>query len=323
MPEGIVKEESTATSSYAKFIIQPLERGFGVTLGNAFRRVLLSSISGAAITAIKINGVLHEFTSIPGVLEDVTEVILNLKKIRLKLVNKKATKLDISINGPHDLKGEDLAKSCPDIEVLNPEQHIATLNSEAKLLMEVRFGMGKGYVPAAQQVFADQSIGLIPVDSIFTPLKKVNYEIKNVRIGESNDFEQLTIDILTDGTITPEEALSNAAAVLKEHINLFVNFDKEPEEEKVETEKDLESERLRKILTTSVDDLELSVRSHNCLKAQNIKTLGDLVRKDESEMLKFRNFGRKSLAELKEIVDNYNLEFGMDVDKYVKNNTDK
>jgi len=300
-----------------------LERGFGVTLGNAFRRVLLSSISGAAITAIKINGVLHEFTSIPGVLEDVTEVILNLKKIRLKLVNKKATKLDISINGPHDLKGEDLAKSCPDIEVLNPEQHIATLNSEAKLLMEVRFGMGKGYVPAAQQVFADQSIGLIPVDSIFTPLKKVNYEIKNVRIGESNDFEQLTIDILTDGTITPEEALSNAAAVLKEHINLFVNFDKEPEEEKVETEKDLESERLRKILTTSVDDLELSVRSHNCLKAQNIKTLGDLVRKDESEMLKFRNFGRKSLAELKEIVDNYNLEFGMDVDKYVKNNTDK
>jgi len=323
MPEGIVKEESTATSSYAKFIIQPLERGFGVTLGNAFRRVLLSSISGAAITAIKINGVLHEFTSIPGVLEDVTEVILNLKKIRLKLVNKKATKLDISINGPHDLKGEDLAKSCPDIEVLNPEQHIVTLNSEAKLLMEVRFGMGKGYVPAAQQVFADQSIGLIPVDSIFTPLKKVNYEIKNVRIGESNDFEQLTIDILTDGTITPEEALSNAAAVLKEHINLFVNFDKEPEEEKVETEKDLESERLRKILTTSVDDLELSVRSHNCLKAQNIKTLGDLVRKDESEMLKFRNFGRKSLAELKEIVDNYNLEFGMDVDKYVKNNTDK
>ena len=323
MPEGIVKEDSTASTSYAKFVIQPLERGFGVTLGNAFRRVLLSSISGAAITAIKINGVLHEFTSIPGVLEDVTEVILNLKKIRLKIINKKSSKLDISINGPYELKAEDLAKACPDIEILNPEQHIATLNNDAKLLMEVRFGTGKGYVPAAQQVFPDQSIGLIPVDSIYTPIKKVNYEIKNVRIGESNDFEQLTLEITTDGTITPEESLSNAAVILKDHINLFVNFDKEPEEEKVESEKDLEAERLRKILLTSVDDLELSVRSHNCLKAQNIKTLGDLVRKDESEMLKFRNFGRKSLAELKEIVDNYNLEFGMDVDKYIKNSTEK
>lgn len=323
MPEGIVKEDSTASSSYAKFVIQPLERGFGVTLGNAFRRVLLSSISGAAITAIKINGVLHEFTSIPGVLEDVTEVILNLKKIRLKIINKKSSKLDISINGPYELKAEDLAKACPDIEILNPEQHIATLNNDAKLLMEVRFGTGKGYVPAAQQVFPDQSIGLIPVDSIYTPIKKVNYEIKNVRIGESNDFEQLTLEITTDGTVTPEESLSNAAVILKDHINLFVNFDKEPEEEKVESEKDLEAERLRKILLTSVDDLELSVRSHNCLKAQNIKTLGDLVRKDEIEMLKFRNFGRKSLAELKEIVDNYNLEFGMDVDKYIKNSPDK
>lgn len=322
MPEGIVKEDSNGTN-YAKFLIQPLERGFGVTLGNAFRRVLLSSISGAAITGIKINGVLHEFTSIPGVLEDVTEVILNLKKVRLKIVNKKSSKLDISLNGPYELKAADFAKACPDIEILNPDQHIATLNHEAKLLMEVRFGVGKGYVPAAQQVFPDQSIGLIPIDSIFTPIKSVKYEVKNVRIGESNDFEKLEIEITTDGTVTPEESLSNAASILKDHINLFVNFDKEPEEEKVESEKDLEAERLRKILLTSVDDLELSVRSHNCLKAQNIKTLGDLVRKDESEMLKFRNFGRKSLAELKEIVDNYNLEFGMDVDKYIKNNTEK
>jgi len=322
MPEGIVKEDSTANSSYAKFIVQPLERGFGITLGNAFRRVLLSSIQGAAITAIKINGVLHEFTSIPGVLEDVTEVILNLKKIRLKIVNKKSNKIDLSLNGPYKLTAQDLANNCPDIEILNPEQHIATLNSEAKILMEIRFGFGKGYVPSSQQIFQDQSIGLIPIDSIFTPIKKVNYDIKNVRIGESNDFEQLSLEITTDGSITPEEALSAVAGVMKEHINLFINFENEPEEEKIESEKDLEAERIKKILLTSVDDLELSVRSHNCLKSQNIKTLGELVKKDESEMLKFRNFGRKSLAELKEIVDNFNLDFGMDVDKYIKINTD-
>lgn len=322
MPEGITKEDSTANSSYAKFVVQPLERGFGITLGNAFRRVLLSSIPGTAITGIKINGVLHEFTSIPGVLEDVTEVILNLKKVRLKVDVKKTSKIDISISGPYKLTAKDLANACPDVEILNPEQHIATLNGDAKLLMEVKLGMGKGYVPAAQQVFPDQSIGLIPIDSIFTPIKKVNYEIKNVRIGESNDFEKLSLEITTDGSITPEEALSQAAGILKDHVNLFINFENEPEEEKVESEKDLEAERIRKILLTSVDDLELSVRSHNCLKAQNIKTLGELVKKDESEMLKFRNFGRKSLAELREIVDSFNLDFGMDVDKYLKINTD-
>lgn len=322
MPEGITKEDSTANSSYAKFVVQPLERGFGITLGNAFRRILLSSIPGTAITGIKINGVLHEFTSIPGVLEDVTEVILNLKKVRLKVDVKKTSKIDISISGPYELTAKDLANACPDVEILNPEQHIATLNGDAKLLMEVKLGMGKGYVPAAQQVFPDQSIGLIPIDSIFTPIKKVNYEIKNVRIGESNDFEKLSLEITTDGSITPEEALSQAAGILKDHVNLFINFENEPEEEKVESEKDLEAERIRKILLTSVDDLELSVRSHNCLKAQNIKTLGELVKKDESEMLKFRNFGRKSLAELREIVDSFNLDFGMDVDKYLKINTD-
>lgn len=318
MPDSVVLDEATTSPKFGRFTIQPLERGYGVTLGNSFRRVLLSSLPGAAFTAIKIDGVLHEFTTVPGVVEDVTNIILNLKQVRFKILNKKVNKLEFSLTGPKNLTAEDLQEHCPDIEILNPEQHIATLNDEAKFTMELRFDMGKGYVPAVEQKISDQSIGLIPIDSIFTPVSNVKYDIENVRIGEKNDFESLTMEITTDGSITPEEALSVSGKIIKDHINLFINFEAEPEEEKEENERDAEAERLRKILTTSVDDLELSVRSHNCLKAANIKVLGDLVRKDESEMLKFRNFGRKSLAELLEIVDNYGLEFGMDVDKYVK-----
>lgn len=323
MPDSVVLEESTSSDTFGKFTIQPLERGYGITLGNSFRRVLLSSLPGAAFTAVKIDGVLHEFTTIPGVVEDVTNVILNLKQVRFKILDKKASKLELTLSGPHELSAKDLQTACPDIEILNPDQHIASLNSEAKLTMELRFGLGKGYVPSAEQKLADQTIGLIPIDSIFTPIVNVKYDIENVRIGEKNDFERLTMNITTDGSITPEEALSTAGKIIKDHINLFINFEAEPEEEKEENERDAEFDRLRKILTTSVDDLELSVRSHNCLKAANIKTLGDLVRKDESEMLKFRNFGRKSLAELIDIVENYGLDFGMDVDKYVKVKSDE
>lgn len=322
IPEKVVKDEATSTPTYGKFTVQPFERGFGITIGNSLRRVLLSSLTGSAITAIKVDGVLHEFTTVPGVVEDVTELVLNLKEVRMRIVNKKATKLDLSLTGPCDFTAADLQKACPDIEILNPEKHIASLNNNAKLNMEIRFGIGKGYVPANEQKLTDQTIGLIPIDSIFTPVTNVRYDIKNVRIGESNDFEELTIEILTDGSITPEDALSSSAKILKDHLNMFINFELEPEVEKVENEKDAETERLRKILSTSVDDLELSVRSHNCLKAANIKTLGDLVRKDENEMLKFRNFGRKSLAELIEIVENYGLDFGMDVDKYLKDTTE-
>ncbi|MFA8344055.1 MAG: DNA-directed RNA polymerase subunit alpha [Rhodothermaceae bacterium] len=322
MPEGVVLDETISTNSYGKFSIQPLERGFGVTLGNSFRRVLLSSLTGAAITAIKIDGVLHEFTTIPGVLEDVTQFILNVKKVRIKVLNKKSDKIELSLNGPREFKASDLQDACPDIEVLNPDLHIATLNSDAKLNMEFFFGYGKGYVPANEQNISEQTIGVIPIDAIYTPIANVRYDIKNVRIGERNDYEQLDLEVTTDGSITPEDALSSAGKILREHVSMFINFDQETEEEKVVSEEDAEFERLRKILTTSVDDLELSVRSHNCLKAANIKSLGDLVRKEESEMLKFRNFGRKSLAELLEIVDHYNLKFGMDVDKYVKDKSD-
>ncbi len=322
MPENVILEESSSTNSYGKFVVQPLERGFGVTLGNAFRRILLSSIAGAAITAIKIDGVLHEFTSVTGVTEDVTEIILNLKKVRIKILNNKTTKMELSLSGAQEFTAKNLQEHCSDIEVLNPEQHIATLNENAKLTMEIRFGFGKGYVASVDQNITDKTIGLIPIDSIYTPLTKVKYDVTNVRIGESNDYEQLTLEIHTDGSITPEDALSNAGQILRDHINLFINFDLEQEEQSVEPEIDHETERIRKILMTSVDDLELSVRSHNCLKSANIKTLGDLVRKDETEMLKFRNFGRKSLSELTEIVENYGLDFGMDVDKYINQGKD-
>ena len=322
MPENVILEESSSTDSYGKFIVKPLERGFGVTLGNTFRRILLSSIAGAAITAIKIDGVLHEFTSVPGVSEDVTEIILNLKKVRIKIINNKTTKMELSLSGAQKFTAKDLQDQCPDIEVLNPDQYIATLNENAKFTMELRFGFGKGYVSSADQNVTDKTIGLIAIDSIYTPLTKVTYDIKNVRIGESNDYEQLSLEIHTDGSITPEDALSNAGQILRDHINLFINFDLEQEEQSVEPEIDHETERIKKILLTGVDDLELSVRSHNCLKSADIKTLGDLVRKDENEMLKFRNFGRKSLSELTEIVENYGLDFGMDVDKFINYGND-
>jgi len=322
MPEAVVLDETSYSNNYGKFTVQPLERGYAVTLGNSLRRVLLSSITGAAITAIKIDGVLHEFSTVPGVVEDVSEIILNLKQVRMKILNKKTNKFDVSLNGPHTFTASDLQKFCPDIEILNPDLQIGTLNKEAKFNMEVRFGVGKGYVPSGEQIIPDQTIGLIPIDSIYTPIKNVKYDIENVRIGEKNDYERLTIEVITDGSITPEDALTNSAKILRDHIQMFINFDVEQEEEKVVSEQDAEKERIKKILLTSVDDLELSVRSHNCLKAANIKSLADLVRRDENEMLKFRNFGRKSLAELIEIVDNYGLEFGMDVDKYINEKTD-
>ena len=318
MPEAVILDETSYTNSFGKFLLQPLERGYGVTLGNSLRRVLLSSLTGAAITSVKFSGVLHEFTTIEGVVEDVSEIILNLKQVRMKLLNKKPNKIDISFNGEGEFMAADIQKASSEIEILNPELHIASLNKNAKFDMEIRVGKGKGYVPSSENVSEDYTIGVIPIDSIFTPIKNVKYDVENVRIGDKNDFEKLTLEILTDGSLTPEDALTQAAKILKDHIQLFINFDIEQEEEQAVSQKDSEKERIKKILLTNVDDLELSVRSHNCLKAANIKTLSDLVRKDESEMLRFRNFGRKSLAELMEIVENLGLEFGMDVDKYLK-----
>lgn len=322
MPEAVVLDETSYTNTFGRFFLQPLERGYGVTLGNSLRRVLLSSLTGAAITSVKFSGVLHEFTTIEGVVEDVSEIILNLKQVRLKLLNKKPNKIDISFNGEGEFTASDIQKHSNDVEILNPDLHISTHNKNAKFDIEIRIGRGKGYVPASENVTPDQTIGVIPIDSIFTPIKNVKYEVENVRIGDKNDYEKLTLEIATDGSITPDDALTQASKILKDHIQLFINFDLEQEEEQAVSQKDSEKERVRKILLTNVDDLELSVRSHNCLKAANIKNLAELVRKDESEMLKFRNFGRKSLAELMEIVENLGLEFGMDVEKYLKEETE-
>lgn len=317
MPESVVLDEASYTNSYGKFSLQPLERGYGVTLGNSLRRVLISSLPGSAVTSVKFSGILHEFSTIEGVVEDVSEIILNLKQVRIKLLNKKPSKIDISFNGQSTWSAADIQKASNEIEILNPEQHIATFNKNAKFEVELNVGRGVGYVPAVENIDPDQTIGVIPVDSIFTPIVNVQFDVENVRIGDKNDYEKLTLEITTDGSITPDDALTQAAKILRDHVQLFINFDIDQEEEQVVTQKDSESERIKKILLTNVDDLELSVRSHNCLKAANIKTLGDLVRRDEQEMLKFRNFGRKSLAELMEIVENLGLEFGMDVDGYI------
>jgi DNA-directed RNA polymerase subunit alpha len=322
MPEAVVLDEANYTNSFGRFTLQPLERGYGVTLGNSLRRVLLSSLQGAAITSVKFSGVLHEFTTIEGVVEDVSEIILNLKQVRMKFLSKKPNKIDISLAGPGTWTAGDIQKASNEVEILNPELHIATLNKSAKLDIEIRVGKGVGYVPAQENIVPDQTIGVIPIDSIFTPIKVVKYDVENVRIGDKNDFEKLTFEITTDGSITPDDALTQAAKVLREHVQLFINFDIEQEEEQNVSQKDSETERIKKILLTPVDDLELSVRSHNCLKAANIKNLAELVRKDEQEMLKFRNFGRKSLAELMEIVETLGLDFGMDVDKYIKEDSE-
>lgn len=322
MPEAVVLDEANYTNSFGRFTLQPLERGYGVTLGNSVRRVLLSSLQGSAITSVKFSGVLHEFTTIEGIVEDVSEIILNLKQVRMKFLSKKPNKIDITLSGPGEWTAADIQKASNEVEILNPDLHIATLNKNAKLDVEIRVGKGVGYVPAAENISPDQTIGVIPIDSIFTPIKLVKYFVENVRIGDKNDYEKLTLEITTDGSITPDDALTQAAKILREHVQLFINFDMEQEEEQSVSQKDSETERIRKILLTPVDDLELSVRSHNCLKAANIKNLAELVRKDEQEMLKFRNFGRKSLAELMEIVETLGLDFGMDVDKYIKEDSD-
>ena len=318
MPEGIVLDEANHSTTFGRFIVQPLEKGFGVTIGNAFRRVLLSSLPGYAITAIRIEGIVHEFSTLPGLVEDVSDMILNLKEVRLKATNKKVGKVMVHLKGPGKFKAGDIQKASAEVEILNPEHHIATLNKDADFEIELRIGRGKGYVTSEENKLPDQTLGVIAIDSIFTPIKNVRYFVEPTRVGQQTDYEKLILEIETDGSIVPEEGLTYAGKVLREHIQLFTNFDSEPETEKEEVEEDAEVARIRKVLKTSVDDLELSVRSHNCLRAADIKTIADLVRREEAELLKFRNFGRKSLAELSAIIEEEGLTFGMDVDKYLK-----
>lgn len=318
MPERIQLDESSYSNTFGRFIMQPLEKGFGVTIGNTMRRVLLSSLPGYAITAFKVDGVQHEFSTIPGVVEDVPDVVLNMKQVRMKLVNKKTNRVIVPMKGPKEFTAGDIQAASPDIEILNPTLHIATLNADANFELDLRIGRGIGYIVSDENKTPDMPVGLIAVDSIFSPIRNVRYFVETTRVGQQTDYEKLTVEIETDGSITPDDALAFAAKIARDHIQLFINFDMEPEAEQEGSAQDAEFERVRKVLLTPVDELELSVRSHNCLRAANIKTIADLVSKDESELLKFRNFGRKSLAELSEIIEAEKLSFGMDVGKYLK-----
>ncbi len=316
MPDGVKVEE--ATEFYGRFVIQPLERGFGVTIGNALRRVLLSSLQGVAVTAIKIDGVQHEFSTVPGVTEDVSDIILNLKGVRFKAEEYAGGNIHLVLKGPGAWTADDLAEATSEYEILNRDHHIATLADDANFAVELRVETGRGYVPADENKHPDDPIGVIAIDSIFTPIKNVRYNVKPTRVGQRIDYERLEIEVNTDGSVLPDDALAQAATILRDHVNLFIKMDAEPQVEVEEKEVDAEVQRIREMLAQPVDELDLSVRAHNCLKAANIKTIGDLVRREESEMLKFRNFGRKSLQELVVVLEDRGLGFGMDVDQYLE-----
>ena len=317
MPESIEVDYSSYSSTYGKFIIQPLERGFGITIGNAIRRVLLASLSGAAITSLRIDGILHEFSTIPGVKEDVTEIVLAFKGVNVKLLDNQPAKVRLRLKGPKELIAGDIQQNTNEVEILNPEHVIANLNEDADFSLELIIRNGRGYVPAEENRDQDTPIGTIPLDAIYTPIRLVNFAVENTRVGQRTDYEKLILEINTDGSITPDDALTYAGKIIRDHIQLFINFEVKPSEEEEGVETDEEILRIRRLLRKPVDELELSVRSANCLKEAKIRTIADLVSKDEPEMLKFKNFGRKSLNELTEILLEHALHFGFDVEKYL------
>ncbi|MBW2029958.1 MAG: DNA-directed RNA polymerase subunit alpha [Deltaproteobacteria bacterium] len=312
-PKKIVIDEEKHTDFYGRFVCEPLERGFGITIGNALRRILLSSLQGAAIVSVKFNNVVHEFSAIPGVLEDVTDIVLNLKEVKLKLLGTEEAVAHISKEGPGTVTAGDI-ESDGLVDILNPDKHIATLNKEANLEMEMVVKMGKGYVSAEKIDSRSRPIGVIPIDAVFSPIEKVNYVVTNARVGQITDYDKLTMEVWTDGSVTPEDAVAYAAKILKEQMTPFINFEEEPEPEEEAAER--KEERLNENLFRPVSELELSVRSSNCLKNANITLIGELVQKTEAEMLKTKNFGRKSLNEIKAILEEMGLSLGMKLDNF-------
>jgi DNA-directed RNA polymerase subunit alpha len=311
-PKCLEVDEESLSPTYGKFVAEPFERGFGITVGNALRRVLLSSIQGAAITAIKIEGILHEFSTVPGIREDVTDIIMNLKEVQLKLHSDGPETLYIKSKGAGAVKASDIIAT-NNVEVLNPDQHIATLAGDAKLAMELTVKAGVGYRPAEKNREEDAPIGTIPIDAIFSPVKRVNYTITHARVGQITDYERLTMEVWTDGSIAPEDAIAFAAKILQNQLKLFINFEEEIEEmPRVETQKP----RFNENLYRSIDELELSVRSSNCLRNASIRQIWELVMRSEAEMLKTKNFGRKSLNEIKEILSEMGLTLGMKLDGF-------
>jgi DNA-directed RNA polymerase subunit alpha len=314
-PDRLDVDRDSHTESYGKFVCQPLERGFATTIGNSLRRILLSSIQGAAITSVRFDDALHEFTAIPGVLEDVTEVILNLKEVRLKLnsAEGRTVRIDKKAKGP--VTAADIITDGT-VEVMNPDQHICTITGKGKFGVELEVDWGKGYRSAELNKREDQPIGVIPIDSIFTPVKKVQYIVTQARVGQQTDYDKLTLEIHTDGSVKPENVLAYAAKILKEHMAIFINFDEEKAEPEIEESPESEEPQLNENLYRTVEDLELSVRSANCLKNANITYIGELVQRTEAEMLKTKNFGRKSLNEIKQLLEEMDLSLGMKIDEW-------
>jgi len=316
-PRRIEVDTESLTSTYGKFVAEPLERGFGTTLGNSLRRVLLSSLQGAAITTVKIEGngglVEHEFTTVPEVSEDVTDIVLNLKEVRLRVHTNEVKTLRIEAEGPKEVKAGDIIAD-DQVEVLNPGHHICTIAEGGKVRMELTCRRGRGYVQAANNKVAGAPIGSIAIDSLFSPIAKVNYQVTNARVGQQTDYDKLSLEVWTDGSVSPQDGIAFASKILKEQLTVFINFEESEEPVLVETPK--EETKLNENLFRSVDELELSVRSANCLQQAAIRTIGDLVQKTEAEMLKTKNFGRKSLKEIKEILAEMGLSLGMKLENW-------
>ena len=313
-PKKLQVETESLTNTYGKFFAEPFERGFGTTLGTGLRRVLISSLQGAAIVSVKAKGVLHEFSAIPGVTEDATDIILNLKGVRLKVHGNESRMIRILQKGEGVVKAKDIITD-NNVEILNPEHHIATCSKDANLEMDLMVKVGKGYVPADRNRDEKAPVGTIPIDAIFSPISKVNFTVTNARVGQITDYDKLTVEVWSDGSVKPQDAVAYASKILKDQLSIFINFDEDVEPQE-EAEPEEERERFNENLYRSVDELELSVRSANCLKNAGIKLIGELVSRSEAEMLKTQNFGRKSLNEIKDILVDMGLTLGMKLDNF-------
>lgn len=314
MPKRLTKQEDTATDTYAKFIAEPFETGFGHTIGNSLRRVLLSSLEGAAITSVKIDGAMHEFAVVDGVAEDVTDIVLNLKKVKFISHSRDPQTVLISVNKDGAVTAADIQLN-QNLELVNPDQHICTLDKKKKFEMEMEVKVGRGFCPGDENKKQDQVIGVIPIDSIFSPVTRVRYSVQNARVGQRTDYDSLILEVTTDGRLSPDDALTQASAILQHHLDVFVGYDKNAIEfEEVVDQKDDEKSRMKKLLNMSVNEIELSVRAANCLNNANITTVGQLAIKSEAEMLKYRNFGKKSLNEIKDKLTGLGLSLGANID---------
>ena len=311
-PQNLESDDKSLTATYGKFVGEPFERGFGTTVGNALRRVLLSSLQGAAITALKIDGVLHEFATLPGVREDVTDVVLNLKEVRLRLLDGVVAHARIDAKGEGVVRAGDI-QGGPNLEILNPDHPIATLSKEGVLKADLTIKLGRGYVPADRNKDEEAPVGTIPIDAIFSPIRKVNYNVTNARVGQRTDYDKLSVELWTDGSVRPDDAVAYAARILQDQLSIFINFEETPE---MQAEEEEATPTLNENLFRPVAELELSVRSANCLQNADIKFIGELVQRTEAEMLKTKNFGRKSLNEIKEILREMGLDFGMHIENF-------